>query len=307
MNEIASASTDMSIDPYRRLIELGIALSAEQDHNLLLEKILLSAQDFTNADGGTLYLVKDNGSLGFEIVRNNSLKIVMGGSSGIEIDFPDIKTTDDQGEPNLTNVASAAALHGNLINIHDAYSSQVFDFSGTKEFDALTGYHSQSFLAVPLKNHEEEVIGVIQLLNAKDPHTGETTVFSKEIEPLIEALASQASISLNNQILLQSQKDLLNAFIELIAGAIDAKSTHTGGHCQRVPELTNMLARAACESQDPSFSKFNLTNEQWYELHIAGWLHDCGKVTTPEYVVDKATKLETIYNRIHEIRMRFEV
>jgi hypothetical protein len=103
------------------------------------------------------------------------------------------------------------------------------------------------------------------------------------------------------------QKALLQSFIELIASAIDAKSPYTGVHCQRVPELTKMLAAAACASQDPRFKDFSLSEEEWEELHIAAWLHDCGKVTTPEYVVDKSTKLETIYDRIHEIRMRFEV
>src|SRR5690606_35781186 len=105
----------------------------------------------------------------------------------------------------------------------------------------------------------------------------------------------------------EAQKQLLDAFIELMAGAIDAKSPYTGGHCQRVPELTKMLTRAACDATDGLFKDFDLTEAEWYELHIAGWLHDCGKVTTPEYVVDKATKLETIYDRLNEIRMRFEV
>ena len=103
------------------------------------------------------------------------------------------------------------------------------------------------------------------------------------------------------------QEALLNSFIKLIAGAIDAKSPYTGGHCQRVPEITKMLAQAACESNDAPFANFSLTEKDWEALEIASWLHDCGKVTTPEYVVDKATKLETIYDRIHEVRMRFEV
>ena len=306
-DEQTSSAVGAGSDPYLQLIELGIALSSELNHQRLMEKILLAAKDFTNADGGTLYLVKDDNSLGFEIVRNDSLDIAMGGTTGVEIKFPNIQTVEESGEPNYHNVASAAANGGKMINIRDAYSSNEFDFSSTKKFDESTGYRSQSFLTVPLKNHEEDVIGVLQLLNAKDPETGDVVHFSDEIEPLIEALASQAAVSINNQMLVQAMKELLDAFIELIAGAIDAKSPYTGGHCQRVPELTKMLAKAACESDDPRFADFDLTEDQWYELHIAGWLHDCGKVTTPEYVVDKATKLETIYDRIHEIRMRFEV
>ena len=294
-------------DEYRRLIELGIALSAELDHNKLMENILLTAKEFCNADAGTLYLMAEKNELCFQIIRNDSLEIALGGTTGKSIDFPAVQIFDEKGEPNLNNVSAAAAVTGQTINIRDAYASNRYDFSGTKKFDESTGYHSQSFLTVPLKNHEGDVIGVLQLLNAQDRETGEVRDFPEDIEPLIEALASQAAVSLNNQMLLQAQKELLDAFIELIAGAIDAKSAYTGGHCQRVPELTNMLAKAACESDDPRFKDFDLTEDEWYELHIAGWLHDCGKVTTPEYVVDKATKLETIYDRIHEVRMRFEV
>jgi len=123
----------------------------------------------------------------------------------------------------------------------------------------------------------------------------------------IEALSGFAAVTLESRQMLRMQEALLNSFIKLIAGAIDAKSPYTGGHCQRVPEITLLLAQAACDSDDPRFRDFNLDDKQWQALEIACWLHDCGKVTTPEYVVDKSTKLETIYDRIHEIRMRFEV
>jgi HD-GYP domain-containing protein (c-di-GMP phosphodiesterase class II) len=295
-------------DAYLRLIEIGIALSAERDHNRLMERILLEAKDLCNADGGTLYLVEDDKSLKFEIMRTDSLKIALGGTTGKEITFPPVRLYDPKtGEPNHKNVATHVALSGNTINIPDAYKAEYFDFSGTKKFDEGTGYRSRSFLTVPLINHAGDVIGVLQLLNAQDGKSGAVIPFSAEIQPLVEALTSQAAMSLDNQHLIESQKHLLDSFIELIASAIDAKSHYTGGHCQRVPELTKMLVGAACESRDPLYRDFDLTEEEWYELHIAAWLHDCGKVTTPEYVVDKATKLETIYDRIHEIRTRFEV
>ena len=295
-------------DAYLRLIEIGIALSAERDHNRLMERILLEAKDLCNADGGTLYLVEDDKGLKFEIMRTDSLKIALGGTTGKEITFPPMRLYDPKtGEPNHKNVATHVALSGNTINIPDAYKAEYFDFSGTKKFDEGTGYRSRSFLTVPLINHAGDVIGVLQLLNAQDGKSGAVIPFSAEIQPLVEALTSQAAMSLDNQHLIESQKHLLDSFIELIASAIDAKSPYTGGHCQRVPELTKMLVGAACESRDPLYRDFDLTEEEWYELHIAAWLHDCGKVTTPEYVVDKATKLETIYDRIHEIRTRFEV
>ncbi len=297
-----------STSSFERLIEIGIALSSERDTNRLMEIILLEAKDMCNADGGTLYLRTEEDGLKFEIMRTDSLNIAMGGTTDKPITFPPLRMYDaETGEPNMKNVASAAAITAKSINIKDAYESDEFDFSGTKKFDEGMGYRSKSFLTVPLASSQGEVIGVLQLLNAKDPESDDVIAFSGEIQPLIEALASQAAVALDNQQLLEGQKQLLDAFIELIASAIDAKSPYTGGHCQRVPELTKMLAQAACDSDAPPFADFDLTEDQWYELHIGAWLHDCGKVTTPEYVVDKATKLETIYDRIHEVRMRFEV
>ncbi|GAB6073650.1 HD-GYP domain-containing protein [Nautilia lithotrophica] len=103
----------------------------------------------------------------------------------------------------------------------------------------------------------------------------------------------------------RAQRDLIDSFIKIIASAIDTKSTYTGGHCERVPELAIKLAKKASESDDIDFKIENEFQER--EISIAAWLHDCGKIVTPEYVMDKSVKLETIYNRIHEIRTRFEV
>ena len=299
---------ETTTNPFQRLIEIGIALSAERDTARLMETILLEAKSLCNADGGTLYIRTEEDSLKFEIMRTDSLDIALGGTTGKDITFPPLRMYDPEtGEENRKNVASWAALSGKSINIQDAYEAQDFDFSGTKKFDEGMGYRSMSFLTVPLKNSQAEIIGVLQLLNAIDIETNEVIPFSSEIQPLIEALASQAAVALDNQQLLEGQKLLLDSFIELIASAIDAKSPYTGGHCQRVPELTKMLAKAAVESDEEPFADFELTEDEWYELHIGAWLHDCGKVTTPEYVVDKSTKLETIYDRIHEIRNRFEI
>ena len=292
---------------YRQLIDIGIALSVERDSAKLMERILLEAKAFTNADAGTLYLNNEDKELTFQIVRNDTLNIALGGTTGDAITFRPVPLFTESGAPNMNNVASCSAITGKVINVHDAYSDEdEWDFSGTKRFDASTGYHSQSFLTVPLKNHEGLVIGVMQLINAEDA-TGRVVPFDEALVPLVEALASQAAVSIDNHMLIEAQKCLLDSFIELIAAAIDAKSPYTGGHCQRVPALTEMLTRAVCESEAEPFKDFMLDEAGWYELHIAGWLHDCGKVTTPEYVVDKATKLETIYDRIHEVRMRFEV
>lgn len=299
---------DIDASYLSRLIELGIALSAETNHDRLTEKILVEAKEFTKADGGTLYLVGDDGqSLHFKILRNDTLNTVLGGTTGRPVPFPPLRLYNaETGAPNHNNVATHVALTGRSINIEDAYTAEGFDFSGTKRFDEGTGYRSKSFLTLPLKTVTGEVIGVLQLINAQDGR-GTVIPFAPNIQPMVEALASQAAVAIDNQRLLQAQRDLLDSFIKVLARAIDAKSPYTGGHCERVPILAKMLAQAACNQTEGPFADYGLDDEEWYELHLAAWLHDCGKVTTPEYVVDKATKLETIYDRIHEVRTRFEV
>lgn len=299
---------DLDTSHMTRLIELGIALSSERNHDRLTEMILEEAKAFTNADGGTLYLVGDDErTLHFKILRNDTLNTAMGGTTGTPCPFPPLNLYNPEtGEPNRNNVATYVALTGDSINIEDAYTAEGFDFSGTKKFDAGTGYRSKSFLTIPLKNYHGEVIGVLQLINAQDPD-GTVIPFHGPVQPLVEALASQAAVAIDNQKLIQAQRDLMDSFIKVLARAIDAKSPYTGGHCERVPIIAKMLAKAACEDKDGVFADYDLSDEDWYELHLAAWLHDCGKVTTPEYVVDKATKLETIYDRIHEVRTRFEV
>ena len=246
--------------------------------------------------------------LKFAIMRTDSLDIAMGGTTGKDIPFPPLRIYDAvSGEGNDKNVATLVALTGKTVNIPDAYDSDEFDFSGTKAFDANSGYRSMSFLTMPMKNKQDQVIGVVQLLNARDRDTGATIPFDVNDQTVIESLASQAAVALDNQMLIEGQRKLLDSFIQLIAGAIDEKSPYTGGHCERVPMLTEMLAAASCQASEGKFKDFHLNSEEMYELHIAGWMHDCGKVTTPEYVVDKSTKLETIYDRIETVATRFEI
>lgn len=290
-----------------RLNSIGVALSAEHDHKRLLEIILLGAKELTSADGGTLYLMTEDAHLKFEILRNLSLDIAMGGTTGKPIPFPPLPIYLDDGKPNLTMVAVYSATNAKTVNIPDAYLTEGFDFSGTAKFDAKMGYRSQSFLTVPMMNHENEIIGVLQLINAIDPRTKQIIPFSDSHQFLVESLASQAAVAITNQNLINGLKDLFESFIKLIADAIDEKSPYTGGHCQRVPELTMMLADAAIQSKTGPFGDFTMTENEVYELKIAAWLHDCGKVTTPESVMDKATKLETTFDRIHLIDQRFEL
>jgi HD-GYP domain-containing protein (c-di-GMP phosphodiesterase class II) len=284
---------------------IGIALSQERDINRLLETILVAAKNLTRADGGTLYRLVDD-KLHFEIMKNDSLAISMGGTSGNAIPFYPIPLHDKDANPNLTMVAAYVAINDRTVNIADAYTEEGFDFSGTRNFDKRTGYRSTSFLTVPMKNHEGEIIGVLQLLNAIDAATGAVTVFSDEDRRLAESLASQAAIALTNRLLIQQLEVLFESLIELINTAIDDKSPYTGGHCKRVPTLTMMLAEAANAASEGPLATFRMTDKDRYELKIAGLLHDCGKITTPVHVVDKATKLQTIYDRIGLVDTRFE-
>ena len=287
------------------LSQIGLALSKERDMSKLLEMILLEAKRISNSDGGTLYMMTDDKRLKFEIMMTDSLNFHMGGTSGEEIPFYPVKLYDEKGEPNNSMVAAYVGLSGDTVNIQDAYKAKGFDFSGTKMFDEKTGYHSKSFLTVPLKNHEDEIIGVLQLLNAQKNKSKKIIEFSEDIQGKVEALASQAAVAITNKNLIKDLENLFESFIKLIASAIDAKSPYTGGHCERVPEITMMLAEAVQKTKHGPFADFKLSDQEMYELKIAAWLHDCGKVATPEFVVDKSTKLETIYDRIHEVETRF--
>ena len=274
----------------------------------MLETILVAAKRITHADAGTLYLHEpEQRILRFEILRNDTLKTAMGGTSGVPISFYPIQLYDEAGNPNHAMVVSHAALSGETVNIPDAYAAEGYDFSGTKKFDAKTGYRSQSFLTVPMRNHEDEVIGVLQLINAQDRESGAIVPFSADDRQLLESLASQAAIALTNRHLIGQLEELFEAFIQLINTAIDDKSPYTGGHCARVPTLTMMLAEAVNRNASGPLKDFVMTDKDRHELKIAGLLHDCGKITTPVHVVDKATKLQTLFDRIHLLDTRFEV
>ena len=287
------------------LNRVGAALSSERSLDKLLETILTAAKKITNADGGTLYRLVDE-KLKFEIVLNDSLKIAMGGTTGVPVPFYPIPLRNGSGVPNNSMVAAYAVLHDESVNIADAYTAEGFDFSGTRAFDSKTGYRSTSFLTIPMKNHEGEVIGVLQLLNALD-EAGSVVPFTVEDQRLAESLASQAAIALTNRMLINQLETLFESLIGLINTAIDDKSPYTGGHCKRVPTLTMMLAEAAAEVIEGPLAAFTMTDKDRYELKIAGLLHDCGKITTPVHVVDKATKLETIFDRVHFVAQRFEI
>ena len=301
-------STDRLLHRLKELNEIGIALSQQRDINSLLETILIAAKRITNADAGTLYLHEpEQRVLRFEIMRTDSLNIAMGGTSGVPITFYPIHLYDKEGQPIHSMVVTHSALSGETVNIPDAYVAEGYDFSGTKKFDAKTGYRSQSFLAVPMRNHENEIIGVLQLINAHDRESGAVVPFSGDDQQLLESLASQAAIALTNRRLIEQLEELFESLIQLINTAIDDKSPYTGGHCARVPVLTMMLAEAVNRTASGPLKGFVMSEKDRQELKMAGLLHDCGKITTPVHVVDKSTKLHTLFDRIHLIDTRFGV
>ncbi len=303
-NDLQTANTRL-----KTLAEMIVALSAERNFDRLSEVILKNAKELANADGGSLYLVNETrDALDFSIVLTDSLGIAQGGTSGTPIAMNSVPLYND-GRENHHNVVTHAFFTGKTVNIADAYEIGEYDFSGTRKFDAHNGYRSVSFLTLPLKPMGGgDILGAIQLINATDPETGEIIPFSKEIETFIEALGSAAAVAVHNWRLVKKQKDLFNDLVRFIASAIDKKSPYTARHCERVPQIADILIDAADAAESGPFKNFEFKNpDERREFEIAAWLHDCGKVTTPEYIVDKATKLETIHNRIHEIRTRFEV
>tara|TARA_S200000501_G_scaffold379008_1_gene446211 strand:+ start:7696 stop:9312 length:1617 start_codon:yes stop_codon:yes gene_type:complete len=290
-----------------RLSEIGMALSTEKNTDALFEMILDEATRITRADGRTLYTVNKQGNLNFEILSNDTMNQRMGGTSGLSIPYYPVKLYLENGKPNNSNVSAYVALTGETVNIKDAYETKKgFDFSGTKAFDKKNKYRSQSFLTVPLKNHENEIIGVMQLINARNENN-QVISFDKLMQEQVESLSSQGAVALTNKRLVEELKTLFEAFIKLIATAIDKKSEYTGGHCERVPIITMMLADAMNDIREGKFQDFSMTEEERYELYIAAWLHDCGKVATPPHIVDKSTKLETIFDRIELIKTRMEI
>ena len=293
-------------DRLHRLSEIGMALSTEKNTDRLFEMILDEAKNITRADGRTLYSMNENGDLAFEILRNDSMDTVMGGTSGVEIPYYPVHLWLDESTPNQKNVSAYVALTGKTVNIKDAYQEEGYDFEGTINFDKKNGYRSKSFLTVPLKNHENEIIGVMQLINAQNEH-GDVISFNEEMQEQVESLASQGAVALTNKRLVEELKTLFESFIKLIATAIDKKSEYTGGHCERVPVITMMLADAVAKIKEGKYKDFSMNDEERYELYLAAWLHDCGKVATPPHVVDKGTKLETIFDRIELIRTRMEL
>ena len=273
----------------RRFLDVSAAVAAEPDLDRLMPRLLDETIAAAGARGGALYLADDDG----DMLTPAAVRLASGREAAI--DLSPIALADGAPEHPVSEGVRAGAARSFSVRRGDPL---------TADLDALLAAldHERATLVVaPLANRRRELLGVVVVACPERADVGQ------ELVDFVGALAGASAVTLETKQLLQAQKALFEAFIQLIASAIDAKSPYTGGHCARVPELTKMLAHAACAATTGPYKDFELSEEEWEAVHLGAWLHDCGKVTTPEYVVDKATKLETICDRIHEVRMRFEV
>jgi HD-GYP domain-containing protein (c-di-GMP phosphodiesterase class II) len=283
-------------DRLRRLNEIGAALSLERDLHTLLDRILLEARRFTGADAGTLYLVSGS-NLIFEIAQNDTLDLTHDNDEGVSM--PPVPLDE-------SSASGYCAVMGATLNLEDVYATQgPLRFDGPRQYDDMTGYHTKSMLVVPMRDHENQITGVLQLLNAKDAETGDIRKFPTKDEPLVLSLASQAAVAVNNVRLIDDTERLFQSFVQVMATAIDERSPYTGGHIRRVAEMTMHVAAAVNSCRQGPLEQANFDEDQMGELRLAAWMHDIGKITTPEWVVDKPTKLTTIYDRIDLLRNRY--
>lgn len=288
-------------DQLSRLSEIGISLSSEHNLDRLLERILDEARAINLADAGTLYTIDaDAGVLRFQIIQNDTLGVRLGGSTGSPISLEPVPLC-------TSNVSGYVALSGKPLNIIDVYQAEGFDFSGTRKYDERTGYRCRSMLVVPMMNHEDEVIAVLQLINARKPGTERIVPFLEENVARTQALASQAGIALNNARLIHDLQALFEGVVKVMAKAVDEKSPYTSGHIQRVTRLAVLLAEAVNSTETGSYACRAFDHDELNELRIAGLLHDIGKIVIPEHIVDKATKLQCLRDGIHEIRTRWSL
>lgn len=285
---------DLTQQEFRKIISIGIELTTEKDRNKLLDKILEESMDVTNCDAGTLYVLEDN-ALKFKVMKTLSMGISQG-ENGEEIDLPPVPLKEE-------NVCAYSAIHRKVINIKNVWCNDTFDFSGPKKYDAMTGYHTESLLVIPLANHEGEVIGVMQLINALDEN-GQIIVFNEEYEFVILSLASQAAIAISNMRYTEELKEQMWSFTEALATAIDERTPYNALHTRKVADYSGLLVdelnREYESGEYPEY--FDLQRKE--QLIMGALLHDIGKMIVPLEVMNKATRLD---ERLTLVKDRFNL
>ena len=285
------------------IFQLTDALAQESDILQIIDKTMQLAQQACNADGVSYYTISDDNFLRLVYSHSRSLKIHKLGSDNKYYTMPTY--LPDQKKVNPKTIIVTSALNQELINTPNIYANDN-DNDIYLKWDDDMNYKTVSMLVIPIFNYKKRIIGIAQFITALDI-SGRTIGFSSKAQEKAQSVCSLMVPYLEIHKLSEDYDQLLESFIEVLARAIDAKSPYTGSHCQRVPVIARMMATAAVQQEHGPLKNFEMSEDDWYALNIASWLHDCGKVTTPEYIVDKATKLETINNRIHEIRNRFEI
>lgn len=267
-----------------KLLDICIAMSSEKDRNGLLERILTAAMDITHCDGGTLY-IKSGHALTFRFMITKSLNIRKGGVYG-EIDLPSVPIS-------RTNVCTCALLEGKLINLPDVYASNCFDFSGPRQYDAMTGYKTTSMLVLPMQDDTGKIIGVLQLINALDEE-GNTIPFHTTTEPVILALASQAAVCLTNMNYASAVQALLDSLVSVLSTAIDSRTPYNANHTRNMARYAERFLDWLNKQQ----TNWLFTESEKRQFIMSVWLHDVGKLTTPLHVMDKESRLSEGLERV---------
>ncbi|MGB5866630.1 MAG: GAF domain-containing protein, partial [Arcobacteraceae bacterium] len=288
----------------KKLLDIAYKITSQKNFSMILETILLGAKELSNSDGGTLYLYNPKQStLEFKIASNDTLKIHYN-SEDSELNWNPLQIYNEDKSPNLKNVAVVSAIQDKLINIPDVYESTDFDFSGAMAFDKSQNYKTKSMLVLPMKNKDDDLIGVIQLINKQENNI--TIDFTQEDELLIKAMASLATMIIENNQLVIDLEALLYGLIDSVNKALSEKSKYTQKHNDNVAILTKIIADGINKNKT-IYEEIEYTDIEMEELRLSAMLHDIGKVTTPVHIMDKATKLETIYDRLHTIKLRIEL
>lgn len=274
----------------REIVDIGIALTTEKNKNCLLEMILKKAMDISSCDAGTLYLYTGD-SLEFKIMKTLS-QGVSKGENGEKIDLPPVPLREE-------NVCAYSAIHNELINIEDVYHSQRFDFSGPKKYDAITGYRTQSMIVIPMTDAEEELVGVLQLMNAKDK-SGNVIPFTEDAEFVLRSMGSQAAVSISNMKYLEEIRKQLRSFVSAFATAVDERTPYNGTHTRKVAVYALILAEYINRMYEQGKCEEYFDDNRKDQLHLSAALHDIGKMIVPLSVMNKATRLDGAIVKIEE-------
>lgn len=271
----------MTQDEVRKILEVGVLLSSERNLNRLLEQILSSVMEIANCDAGTLYLLNQD-KLYFTIMRNQTMEVYSGGDGGI-LDIPPVPLSRE-------NVCALALMDGRTVNIPDVKDCHEYDLTGPARYDAMTGYHTQSMLAVPMQNRQGEKLGVLQLINAKDID-GNICPFPDEMSLVLKSVASQAAITIQNVRYIAEIQELFHSFVRAFVSAVDERSPYNGSHTRHMAAYGEKFLDYLNSMAEADGGQIPFTAEHREELLMSVWLHDVGKLIIPLEIMDKQARL----------------